>query len=47
MHSTWSDGEGSISDMANAAVARNYEYIAITDHAQGLEDRRRDRRATA
>jgi histidinol phosphatase-like PHP family hydrolase len=37
MHSTWSDGEGSISDMAKAAVARNYEYIAITDHAKGLK----------
>jgi histidinol phosphatase-like PHP family hydrolase len=37
MHSTWSDGEGSISDMANAAAARNYEYIAITDHAKGLK----------
>ena len=37
MHSTWSDGEGSIADMANAAVARNYEYIAITDHAKGLK----------
>ena len=37
MHSTWSDGEGSITDMANAAVARNYEYIAITDHAKGLK----------
>ena len=37
MHSTWSDGEGSISNMAEAAVAHNYEYIAITDHAKGLK----------
>ncbi len=37
MHSTWSDGEGSIADMAQAAIARDYEYIAITDHAKGLK----------
>ena len=37
MHSTWSDGEGSIADMAKAAIARDYEYIAITDHAKGLK----------
>src|SRR5207237_8040031 len=30
------DGEGTIEEMANAAVARKYEYIAITDHAKGL-----------
>ena len=52
MHSTWSDGEGSIGDMANAAVARNYEYIAITDHAKGLkiaggiDERRLEQQAT-
>jgi hypothetical protein len=37
MHSVWSDGEGTIEEMANAAVARKYEYIAITDHAKGLK----------
>lgn len=36
MHSTWSDGSGSIREMADAADARGYEYIAITDHSKGL-----------
>jgi histidinol phosphatase-like PHP family hydrolase len=37
MHTNWSDGEGTIEEMANAAIARKYEYIAITDHAKGLK----------
>ncbi|MBV9072052.1 MAG: hypothetical protein JOZ10_00350 [Acidobacteria bacterium] len=37
MHSVWSDGEGTIQEMAEAALARGYEYIAITDHAKGLK----------
>ena len=37
MHTTWSDGEGSIAEMADAAIARGYEYIAITDHSKGLQ----------
>src|SRR6266550_3700724 len=37
MHTQWSDGSGSIEQMAEAAAARNYEYIAITDHAKGLK----------
>ena len=37
MHTTWSDGDASVSDMADAAVARGYEYIAITDHTKGLK----------
>ena len=37
MHSLWSDGSASIADMAAAAVALDYEYIAITDHAKGLK----------
>jgi histidinol phosphatase-like PHP family hydrolase len=37
MHSTWSDGSGSISEMAEAAAERNYDYIAITDHSKGLK----------
>ncbi|HEY6091551.1 MAG TPA: PHP domain-containing protein [Gemmatimonadales bacterium] len=36
-HSTWSDGSGTIAEMADAAVARGYDYIAITDHAQSLK----------
>ena len=37
MHTEWSDGSGSVTEMAEAADARGYEYIAITDHAQGLK----------
>ena len=37
MHTTWSDGSGSIQDMAVAARARGYCYIAITDHSKGLK----------
>ena len=37
MHSRWSDGSGTIADMANAATERLYEYIAITDHSKGLK----------
>lgn len=36
MHSTWSDGQCSIEEIARAARARGLEYIAITDHSQGL-----------
>lgn len=36
MHTRWSDGEGEISDMAEAAMARGYRYISITDHTKGL-----------
>ena len=45
-HSTWSDGTASLAEMAAAAKARGYEYIAITDHsrrvtvAHGLDPRR-------
>jgi len=37
MHTQWSDGSGSIEDMARAASERGYEYIAITDHSKGLK----------
>jgi DNA polymerase (family X) len=36
MHSTWSDGKMSILQMAQAAQARGYRYIAITDHSASL-----------
>ncbi|GAF16005.1 DNA polymerase X family [Bacillus sp. JCM 19046] len=36
MHTTWSDGANSIEEMVNAAKARNYTHIAITDHSQYL-----------
>jgi putative hydrolase len=37
MHTLWSDGSASIQEMAEAADARGYEYIAITDHSKGLK----------
>jgi histidinol phosphatase-like PHP family hydrolase len=37
MHSVWSDGSGTIAEMAAAAEERAYEYIAITDHSKGLK----------
>ena len=35
-HSTWSDGGSSIEDVVLKARRLGYEYIAITDHSQGL-----------
>ncbi len=46
MHSTTSDGKNSIEEMAEAARARGYQYIAITDHskavtvANGMDEKR-------
>ncbi len=46
MHTTASDGRSTLREMAEAAAARGYEYIAITDHskalamANGLDERR-------
>jgi len=37
MHTTASDGNASILEMARAAQARGYRYIAITDHSQSLK----------
>lgn len=37
MHTTWSDGSGTIADMAEAARALDYSYIAIADHSKGLK----------
>ncbi len=36
-HSTASDGGDSMEDMAEAARARGYEYLGITDHSQSLK----------
>jgi DNA polymerase (family 10) len=36
MHSTWSDGQMAILEMARAAKARGYDYIVITDHSVSL-----------
>ena len=33
-HSTWSDGKATVSEMADAARARGWRYIGITDHSQ-------------
>jgi DNA polymerase (family X) len=33
-HTDWSDGTASIAEMAAAAKARGYEYLAITDHSR-------------
>lgn len=35
VHTKWSDGHDSIGDMAQAAKALGYKYIAITDHSVG------------
>ena len=37
MHTRYSDGSGTIAEMADAARQRNYDYIAITDHSKGLK----------
>jgi DNA polymerase (family 10) len=46
MHSTWTDGQASIEEMAAAAKKRGLKYVAITDHSKrvtmvgGLDARR-------
>jgi len=35
-HSDWSDGRHTMEQMADAAMARGYEYLAVTDHSFGL-----------
>ena len=37
MHTEWSDGSGTIREMAEAAIGRGYEYIGVTDHTKGLK----------
>jgi histidinol phosphatase-like PHP family hydrolase len=36
VHTVWSDGTGTIEEMAEAAIRRGHEYIAITDHTRTL-----------
>lgn len=36
VHTEWSDGANSIQDMAMAAQAKGYEYLAICDHSRSL-----------
>lgn len=33
-HSNWSDGTNTIEEMANECIARDYEYLVISDHSQ-------------
>jgi DNA polymerase (family X) len=35
-HTTWSDGRATVSEMALAAQARGYEYLAICDHTPNV-----------
>jgi histidinol phosphatase-like PHP family hydrolase len=37
MHTRWSDGSGTIAEMAETAKDRSYQYIAITDHSKALK----------
>ena len=36
MHTTATDGRNSIREMAEAALAKGYQYVAITDHSKNL-----------
>ena len=36
VHSTWSDGAHTIGELAAAAQARGFTYMALTDHSHGL-----------
>ena len=53
VHSDWTDGTASIADMAAAAQAQGYEYMALTDHsrrvamAHGLDPARVSRQIRA
>jgi DNA polymerase (family X) len=35
-HTTWSDGTATVEEMALAAIARGYEYLAICDHTPAV-----------
>ncbi len=37
IHSTWSDGRNTIAEMAEAARAQGYRYVAISDHSPRLK----------
>ncbi|MCL5961341.1 MAG: helix-hairpin-helix domain-containing protein, partial [Chloroflexi bacterium] len=36
MHTNWSDGQNTLEEMARAAMARGYHYVAICDHSRSL-----------
>src|ERR687887_166710 len=43
-HSTWSaDGKSTLEEMALAAIARGYQYLAVTDHSHYLREGRLER----
>ncbi|MDX6510621.1 MAG: polymerase [Gaiellaceae bacterium] len=44
-HSTWSDGRATLEEIALAAQARGYEYLAITDHGERLREGRAEAQA--
>ena len=35
-HTNWTDGSATLDDMATAARARGYQYMALTDHSRSL-----------
>ena len=35
-HTTWSDGRASVRQLADAAIARRYDYVAVCDHTASL-----------
>jgi histidinol phosphatase-like PHP family hydrolase len=37
MHTTYSDGKATLAEMVTATAELGYEYVAITDHSQGLK----------
>ncbi|MEK3766683.1 DNA polymerase/3'-5' exonuclease PolX [Solibacillus sp. FSL K6-4121] len=37
MHTTWSDGAHSVSEMGHALIEKGYSYAVITDHSQYLK----------
>jgi histidinol phosphatase-like PHP family hydrolase len=37
MHTRYSDGSGTIAEMAKSAQQHHYEYISVTDHSKGLK----------
>ena len=36
VHTNWSDGKSSVAEMAEAALALGYEYIAVADHSPAV-----------
>jgi DNA polymerase (family X) len=36
VHSEWSDGNGTMEEMAQACIQQGYRYVALTDHSQSL-----------